>query len=171
MIKQRCNHGIATWLGLFAMLMIHVGPLISGTQALSSLDSDTDLTEQHLYERATPATAFLPLASDTKHHQHAAMLVDENTHSQAQADKNSDYHALMGHQPAPAGTPQWLANLEMCGYCDLLTVSPPLVLALLLALPVVPPVQLLVVLPTPPRPLPAVHSLRHPRAPPVHLFT
>ena len=171
MIKQRCNHGIATWLGLFAMLMIHVGPLISGTQALSSLDSDTDLTEQHLYERATPATAFLPLASDTKHHQHAAMLVDENTHSQAQADKNSDYHALMGHQPAPAGTPQWLANLEMCGYCDLLTVSPPLVLALLLALPVVPPVQWLVVLPTPPRPLPAEHSLRHPRAPPIHLFT
>ena len=171
MIKQGRNHGIAIWLGLFAMLMVHVGPLISGAQALSSLDSDTDLTEQHLYERAAPATAFLPLASDTKHHQHAVMLVDESTHSQAQAEKTSDYHALMGHQPAPAGAPQWLANLEMCGYCDLLTVSPPLVLALLLALPVVPPVQWLAVLPAPPRPLPAVHSLRHPRAPPVHLFT
>src|SRR5690606_14863393 len=91
LIKQGRNHGIAIWLGLFAMLMIHVGPLISGAQALSSLDSDTDLTEQHLYERATPATAFLPLASDTKHHQHAVMLVDESTHSQAQAEKSSDY--------------------------------------------------------------------------------
>lgn len=170
MIKQERNHGIAIWLGLFAMLMIHVGPLISGTQALSSLDSDTDLTALHLYEQATPATAFLPLASDTKHHQHTVMLVDESTHSQAQAEKTNDYHALMGHQPAPDGMPQWLTNLEMCGYCDLLTVSPPLVLALLLALPVVPPVQWLAVLPAPPRPLAAVHSQRHPRAPPIHLF-
>ncbi len=177
MIKQGRNHGIAIWLGLFAMLMIHVGPLISGTQSLAlnnqtlSLEPAIASTALHLYERATPATAFLPLASNTEHHQHAVMLVDKSTHSQAQAEKTSDYHALMGHQPAPAGAPQWLTNLEMCGYCDLLTVSPPLVLALLLALPVVPPVQWLAVLPAPPRPLPAVHSLRHPRAPPVHLFT
>ncbi len=171
LIQRGRNHGIAIWLGLFAMLMIHVGPLISGAQALIVIDAKAVHTESPLYERATPATAFLPLASDTKHHQHAVMLVDESTHSQAQAEKTSDYHALMGHQPAPAGAPQWLTNLEMCGYCDLLTVSPPLVLALLLALPVVPPVQWLAVLPAPPRPLPAVHSLRHPRAPPVHLFT
>lgn len=171
MIKQGRNHGIAIWLGLFAMLMIHVGPLISGTQALIVIDEKAVHTESPLYERATSAIMHLPLASNTEHHQHAVMLVDESTHSQAQADKNSDYHALMGHQPAPAGAPQWLTNLEMCGYCDLLTVSPPLVLALLLALPVVPPVQWLAVLPAPPRPLPAVHSLRHPRAPPVLLFT
>lgn len=171
MIKQGRNYDMAIWLGLFAMLMIHVGPLISGTQALIEMDAAVVHSASSLHERATPAIMHLPLASNTEHHQHAVMLVDESTHSQAQAEKNSDYHALMGHQPAPAGTPQWLANLEMCGYCDLLTVSPPLVLALLLALPVVPPVQWLAVLPAPPRLLPAVHSLRHPRAPPVHLFT
>ena len=171
MIKQERNHGIAIWLGLFAMLMIHVGPLISGTQALIVIDAKAVHTESSLYERATPAIMHLPLASNTEHHQHSNMPLAETVHASEHAEHAVDYHALMGHQPAPAGTPQWLANLEMCGYCDLLTVSPPLLLALLLALPVVPPVQWLVVLPTPPRPLPAVHSLRHPRAPPIHLFT
>ena len=57
LMRQRRNHLMAIWLGLFAMLMIHGGPLISCTQALSSLDSDTDFTEPHLYERATPAIA------------------------------------------------------------------------------------------------------------------
>ena len=154
MIKQRRTHYMAIWLGLFAMLMIHVGPLISGTQALvlshhsASLESDSVVVE---------------------HHQHATMLVDEMIGADTHADA-VDYHALMGHHSAPSGAPEWLTNLEMCGYCDLLTVSPPLVLVVLLALPVRPQVQWLAVLPTPPMPLPAAHSLRHPRAPPVHLF-
>ena len=169
MIKQRRKDCMAIWLGLFAMLMIHVGPLISGTQALVA-SHDAVSIESHLYERATSATTLLLLTSDTEHHQHSAMLIDEDANPHAQTEQTRDFHALMGHQPAPAGAPQWLTNLEMCGYCDLLTVSPPLVLALLLALPVVPPVQWLAVLPAPPRPLAAAHSLRHPRAPPVHLF-
>lgn len=145
---------MAIWLGLFAMLMIHVGPLISGTQALVlshqavSLESDSVVVE---------------------HHQHGSMLVGEVIGADTRADA-VDYHALMGHHSAPSGAPEWLTNLEMCGYCDLLTVSPPLVLVVLLALPVRPQVQWLAVLPTPPMPLPAAHSLRHPRAPPVHLF-
>ncbi len=172
-MRQRRNHLMAIWLGLFAMLMIHVGPLISGTQALSSLDSDTDFTEQHLYERATPAIALSTLASEAvfaEHHQHAIMLADDVVQASAHADHAVDYHALMGHQKAPEGAPQWLANLEMCGYCDLLTISPPLVLALLQALTVPPAVQWLAVLPTPLRLQLAAHSLRHPRAPPVQLF-
>ncbi len=39
LIQRGRNHGIAIWLGLFAMLMIHVGPLISGTQALIQMDA------------------------------------------------------------------------------------------------------------------------------------
>ena len=171
LIQRERNHGIAIWLGLFAMLMIHVGPLISGAQALIEMDAAVVHSASSLHERATPAIMHLPLASNTEHHQPSNMPLAETVHASEHAEHAVDYHALMGHQPAPAGTPQWLANLEMCGYCDLLTVSPPLLLALLLALPVVPPVQWLVVLPTPPRPLPAEHSLRHPRAPPIHLFT
>ncbi|WP_420042841.1 DUF2946 family protein [Denitrificimonas caeni] len=150
MIKQRRNDLMAIWLGLFAMLMIHVGPLISGTQALLVVDP---------VFVSSATTAVMP-------HDHSpASLHDTAEH----ADPTVDYHALMGHQPAPTGTPQWLANLEMCGYCDLLTVSPPLVLTLLLSLPVMPPVLWLAVLPAPPKPLPAAHSLRHPRAPPIRL--
>ncbi len=173
MIKQRRNHLMAIWLGLFAMLMIHVGPLISGAQALSSLDSDTDVTEQHLYERATPAIALSSLASDAvfaEHHQHATMLADDVVQASAHAEHTVDYHALMGHQPAPEGTPQWLANLEMCGYCHLLTLSPAVTLAVLLSLPVPPAMQWLAALPVPLRLPVAAHSLQHPRAPPIHLF-
>ena len=164
---------MALWLGLFAMLMIHVGPLISGTQALV-VNRDAVTSEHHVHELAISAPARLALErsiDSTDHQQHAVMLAAANADAATQIEQTINYHALMGHQPAPAGAPQWLTNLEMCGYCDLLTVSPPLVLALLLALPVVPSVQWLAVLPAPPRPLPAVHSLRHPRAPPVHLFT
>lgn len=164
MIKQRRNHLMAIWLGLFAMLMIHVGPLISGAQALMlvdtlSLHATTDSAMQHDHHDHTALLAQdlpLPVASaslDAEHAEHAV-----------------DYHALMGHQSAPEGTPQWLVNLKMCGYCELLALSPPLLLVLSLALPAPPLVQWLVVLPAPLRLQPAAHSLHHPRAPPVHLF-
>jgi hypothetical protein len=148
LIKQRRNHFMAIWLGLFAMLMIHVGPLISGTQALVVVDT--------------------VVAEAAAHHDHAAIAAHD---SMEHAQHAVDYHALMGHHSAPADGPQWLANLKMCGYCDLLTVSPPLVLTLLLAFPVTPSVQWLAVLPAPPCLLAVAHSLRHPRAPPVYLFT
>ena len=153
---------MAIWLGLFAMLMIHVGPLISGAQALSvsdtvSLDRGVAPAMHHHDHVAMLEPATVPSATtDILEQQHMASAVD--------------YHALMGHHRAPVGAPQWLANLEMCGYCDLLTVSPPLVFVLLLARPGLPPVHWLAVLPAPPKPLAATHSLRHPRAPPFQLF-
>lgn len=166
MIRQRRRqHIMAIWLGLFAMLMIHVGPLMSGAQALSVSDAVSldrvvaSAMHHHTHDHAAmldPATA-QPAVTASLEQQHMESAVD--------------YHALMGHHRAPVGAPQWLANLEMCGYCDLLTVSPPLVFVLLLALPVLPPVQWLAVLPAPPKPLAAAHSLRHPRAPPFQLFT
>ena len=164
LIRQRRNHLMAIWLGLFAMLMIHVGPLISGAQALMrvdtlSLDAATDPAMQHDQHDHTALLAHdlaLSPAGVSSHAEHAEHAVD--------------YHALIGHQSAPEGTPQWLANLKMCGYCELLALSPLLLLALVLALPVPPLVQWLVVLPAPLRLQPAAHSLRHSRAPPVHLF-
>ena len=162
--RQRRNYLMAIWLGLFAMLMIHLGPLISGVQALSSTDA-----------------VFLEHASASTAQQHAVAIHEHSADSHAEhavhaehvehTEHAVDYHALMGHHSAPAGAPQWLADLEMCGYCDLLTISPPLVLVLVLALPIVPPIQWLAVLPAPPKPLPAAHSLRHPRAPPFPLLT
>jgi len=160
LIRQCRNHLMAIWLGLFAMLMIHVGPLISGTQALLLIDT-----------LSLEATADSVVQHDQ--HDHGALLAHDlalpSTVAHADADA-VDYHALMGHQKAPEGAPQWLANLEMCGYCDLLTISPPLVLAILQTLSVPPAMQWLAVLPVPLRLQPAAHSLRHPRAPPVHLF-
>ncbi|MBA1278079.1 DUF2946 domain-containing protein [Pseudomonas sp. MTM4] len=85
------------WLGLFAMLMIHVGPLYSAIQ--------------------TAQTAAAPIG---EHHQHAG-------------HESSPAH---GHHRQALGTePAWLAALELCGYCELLTLNPPLTLALDLALP------------------------------------
>ena len=162
MIRQRRNHLMAILLGLFAMLMIHVGPLISGTQALMLVD----------------ALSFGAATESAVHHDHAALLAHDLTQSTASTSSDAehaehavDYHALMGHQSAPDGVPQWLANLEMCGYCELLALSPPLTLVLVLALPVPPLVQWLAILPAPLQLQPAAHSLRHPRAPPVHLST
>ncbi|HAQ85416.1 MAG TPA: DUF2946 domain-containing protein [Pseudomonas sp.] len=87
------------WLGLFAMLMIHVGPLYSASQL----------------EPAQSATA----ASVA--HQH---------HHQAQG------HAPKAHTTSGSvGQPAWLASLDLCGYCELLTLSPPLVLSFAPALP------------------------------------
>ena len=117
LIQRGRNHGIAIWLGLFAMLMIHVGPLISGTQASIEMAAAVVRSASSLHERATPAIMHLPLASNTEHHQHSNMPLAETVHASEHAEHAVDYHALMGHQPAPAGTPQWLANLEMCGYC------------------------------------------------------
>jgi len=84
-------------LGLFAMLMIHVGPLYSALQLAQAA------------------------ARSSEHHQHAG-------HGDA-----SSAHAH--HRPASGSAPDWLAALELCGYCELLTLSPPLTLSLKLILP------------------------------------
>lgn len=87
-------------LGLFAMLMIHVGPLYSALQL---------------------AQAAAAPASEQHHQQHAG-------HDQASA-------AHAHHRTASGNAPDWLAALELCGYCELLTLSPPLTLSLELILP------------------------------------
>lgn len=149
---------MAIWLGLFAMLMIHIGPLISGAQAL--------LVADIVVWQSTVAAV---MHHDNVAHHSVEHAVTGSSEVE-DAEHAVDYHALMGHHSAPTGAPQWLVNLQMCGYCDLLTLSPPLVLAFLLALPVLPSVQCLTVLPALPKPLSTAYSLRHSRAPPVHVF-
>lgn len=89
---------LSIWLGLFAMLMIHVGPLYSAIQATQM--------------------AAVPMG---EHHQHAGHEQSSSAHGH--------------HKQASANEPAWLAALEMCGYCELLTLNPPLTLSLDLALP------------------------------------
>lgn len=54
-------------------------------------------------------------------------------HGLEHAHADHKQHALMGHFFNPQ-LPDWVNNLQMCGYCDLLTLSPALLLALVLAL-------------------------------------
>jgi len=89
---------LSIWLGLFAMLMIHVGPLYSAIQAAQ--------------------TAVVPVG---EHHQHAG----HEEHSPS----------AHGHHKSTGQEPAWLTALEMCGYCELLTLNPPLTLSPDLALP------------------------------------
>lgn len=161
MIKECRYDSVAIWLGLFAMLMIHIGPLISGAQALAQSDA------QPLQSAA--------VAMQSQSHAHADNHAAEplpllSVEASEHAEHGVDYHAMMGHHSAPAGAPQWLVNLAMCGYCDLLTVSPPLILALLVYLSIVPPVLRFAVLPALPKPLAAAYQLSHPRAPPHPFF-
>lgn len=128
---------LSIWLGLFAMLMIHAGPLYS---ALQMTQSSAGLEE---------------------HHPHAE-------HGHAYATQAAPSH--QGHHRQSANQPEWLAALEMCGYCELLTLNPPLSLSLTLVLPQHQPVQ------AAPLPDPPLHStLRYigsyPRAPPVHFHS
>lgn len=88
--------GALVVLGLFAMLMIYVGPIISGVK-------DGAVAAEH--------------QSHTEHLKH----VDHGS------------HALMGHLQNPA-LPDWVNQLSMCGYCELLAFSPALAVLLILVL-------------------------------------
>lgn len=99
----------AFWLGCFAVLMMHLGPLISGVQAVM--------------QPTGPSGQTAWMMSDASH-QEEAHVVDSDQHAHA------DHHELMGHMPNPF-LPEWVNNLEMCGYCELLTLSPVLMLMLL----------------------------------------
>lgn len=111
------------WLGLFAMLMIHVGPLYSALQLMP------------------------PDASTAEH--------------------PPGMHAQSGHhgQHIRGAEPAWLTALDLCGYCELLTLSPPLVLVVIVAMPYYAPsyARLRSQQPLPPAPR---RSDGHPRAPP-----
>ena len=82
------------------------------------------------------------------------------------------HHEAQGQPPTAHSTsrsesqPAWLASLDLCGYCELLTLSPPLVLAFSPALPYFPPSYARLI---PQQPLPAMPRLTggHARAPPV----
>jgi len=116
---------MSIWLGLFAMLMIHVGPLYSAVQAAQA-------------------------AQLSEHHHHT--------------EHESSAHGH--HGQARAGEPAWLAALDLCGYCELLTVNPPLSLSVQLVLPHHDPGYFQ---PLPEQPLPPAlrRSSGHPRAPPL----
>ncbi len=129
LVQNKRLSTLSIWLGLFAMLMIHVGPLYSAIQAAQ--------------------TVAVPMG---EHHQHAG----HDAHSPS----------AHGHHKQPMGQePAWLTALEMCGYCELLTLNPPLTLSLDLALPRHEPAHFL---PLPDEPL--IRALRrssgHARAPP-----
>ncbi|QGZ32651.1 DUF2946 family protein [Stutzerimonas stutzeri] len=93
---------------------------------------------------------------------------------QAARAANAHHHQHAGHESATAhahhgqgmaGEPEWLAALELCGYCELLTLNPPLTLSVALILPRHEPAY---VQPLPEQPLPQAlrRSSGHPRAPP-----
>src|SRR5690554_3144072 len=101
LVRKRLN-ALSIWLGLFAMLMIHAGPLYSALRL----------------QAAAPANA----------------------------GHESTQHAPptgTGHPSTAVASPGWLAALELCGYCELLTLKPPLTLTprLLLPVPQAQPVQ------------------------------
>lgn len=101
----------AFWLGCFAVLMMHLGPLISGVQGVRAPQSPVFLS--------APVSA-----PDTDRRMHAG---------HAEHAEHAQHHALMGHRPNPH-LPEWVNNLKMCGYCELLTLSPALMLVMLFAL-------------------------------------
>ncbi|MDY7219561.1 DUF2946 domain-containing protein [Denitrificimonas sp. JX-1] len=146
MVKQNPNNAWAVWLGFFAMLLIHIGPLISGIQAL-----------QQEYDSFVMSTE----SKQTADAQHLGEY--ESVHS-------LDYHAFMGHRSALEGVPQWIRDLEMCGYCDLLTVNPLLSLVFLCMLAIPPVMHWSTALPRFVRIQAAAHSLHYSRAPPIALF-
>lgn len=93
-MRKRLN-ALSIWLGLFAMLMIHAGPLYSALRL----------------QAADPAHA----GHELTHH--------------APPSAN-------GHHSTAVDSPDWLAALELCGYCELLTLNPPLTLTPWRLLPV-----------------------------------
>ena len=143
------------------MLMIHVGPLFSALQALSAAEPP-------------PITAVAMhgghgLDSHAQHAQHAqhaahSSQTDAGQHAAHAASEPSGNHGM--HHRSPPGAPAWLAALEMCGYCELLTLNPPLSLSLQLVLPEHQPTFALA-LPEAPQPAVPRRSSGHPRAPPV----
>ncbi|CAM5473473.1 DUF2946 domain-containing protein [Pseudomonas stutzeri] len=123
---------LSIWLGLFAMLMIHVGPLYSALQV------------------SPPEPAVMG------EHHHAA---------HEHAEEGAPVKAVAHHRALVSDGPAWLTALELCGYCELLTLNPPLTLSVDLALPLHRPAYFHA-LPQAPLPSAERRSSGHPRAPP-----
>lgn len=121
---RKAHLSVGLWLGFFAMLMVHIGPLYSAIQLGPSA------------------------ATSASEHHHGAHAQTEH-HLQHQSDAE----------------PAWLTALDLCGYCELLTLSPPLVLAVIVTMPYYAPsyARLRSEQPLPPEPR---RSSGYPRAPP-----
>lgn len=109
---RRTRQGVGTWLALFAMLMIYVGPLVS-----QSLPMD----------HAMPMDHPMPMEHGAAMQHGKAM-----SHDMAGMDEMacSDGQRAGGHHTAPVshGEQPLTADafMEKCGYCSLLIHSPPL---------------------------------------------
>ena len=141
------------------MLMVHVGPLFSALQALQSAAPQPPTV-------AVAMHAGHGVDSHAQHAQHAqhASHAAAGQHAVHAAPEQAGGHGM--HHRSTPGEPAWLAALEMCGYCELLTLNPPLSLSLHLVLPEHRPTFALA-LPDAPQPAPPRRSSGHPRAPPV----
>ncbi|WP_447746746.1 DUF2946 domain-containing protein [Pseudomonas nicosulfuronedens] len=109
-MTRRTRQGVGTWLALFAMLMIYVGPLVS---------------------QSMPMDHAMPLSMPMEHGagtDHGNAMSHDMTGTDEMACA-AGHHAA-SHQAAPASTSKQPltadAFMEKCGYCSLLIHSPPL---------------------------------------------
>lgn len=113
-MTRRTRQGVGTWLALFAMLMIYVGPLVS---------------------QSMPMDHAMPMSMPMEHGasmDHGKASVHEMSHGMAGMDEMacSDAQRAAGHHAATVshGEQPLTADafMEKCGYCSLLIHSPPL---------------------------------------------
>ncbi|MDN6858399.1 DUF2946 domain-containing protein [Pseudomonas sp. CAN2814] len=109
---RRTRQGVGTWLALFAMLMIYVGPLVSQSMPM---------------DHAMPMDHLMPMEHGAAMDHGKAMSHDmagmQDMHC-SDGQRAADQHAATvshGKQPLTAD-----ALMEKCGYCSLLIHSPPL---------------------------------------------
>jgi len=116
-VTRRTRQGVGTWLALFAMLMIYVGPLVSQSMPMD-----------HAMPMSMPMDHVMPM-------EHGASMDHGKTmsaHDMAGMDELacSDGHRAQGHQAAATSHEKQPltadAFMEKCGYCSLLIHSPPL---------------------------------------------
>ena len=107
-MTRRTRQGVGTWLALFAMLMIYVGPLVSQSMPM---------------DHAMPMDHVMPMEhGKAMDHSAAIAAMDEMACSDGhRATAQHAARASHGEQPLTAD-----AFMEKCGYCSLLIHSPPL---------------------------------------------
>ncbi|WP_325435956.1 DUF2946 domain-containing protein [Pseudomonas nitroreducens] len=107
-MTRRTRQGVGTWLALFAMLMIYVGPLVSQSMPM---------------DHAMPMDHVMPMEhGKAMDHSAAIAAMDEMACSDGhRATAQHAAPASHGEQPLTAD-----AFMEKCGYCSLLIHSPPL---------------------------------------------
>ena len=136
------------------MLMIHVGPLFSALQVNAAAQPPAVAGIGHVGHDADVHL----------HHSAHAQHTSPSAYASHASPEQSGGHGL--HHRSTPGEPAWLAALELCGYCELLTLNPPLSLSLQLVLPEYQPIFILP-LPDVPQPAAPRRSSGHPRAPPI----